>query len=69
MPFKSGLDACREIKADPLCCDVPIAFLSARSQENEIRAGLDAGASIFLVKPFSMSQLSDTVRTLLRKPA
>jgi CheY-like chemotaxis protein len=65
MPRVSGLEVCRQLKADPLCKQVPVAFLSGHNQDIEIRAGLEAGALYFLVKPFSTAQLSQCVRRLL----
>ncbi len=67
MPRLTGYDACRLIKADPDLRDIPVVFLSAKGQESEIQAGLNAGAEEYLLKPFAPHQLTDRVRAILSK--
>jgi len=67
MPRLTGYDACRLIKADPELRDIPVVFLSAKGQESEIQAGLNAGAEEYLLKPFAPNQLTDRVRAILSK--
>lgn len=67
MPRLTGYDACRLIKADPELKDIPVVFLSAKGQESEIQAGLNAGAEEYLLKPFAPNQLTDRVRAILSK--
>ena len=43
MPRMTGYDACRAMKANPRLRPIPVVFLSAKGQENEIQTGLDAG--------------------------
>lgn len=50
MPKKSGFDALDEIKADPETKDIPILILSNLGQDEDIKKGLDKGASDYLVK-------------------
>jgi two-component system KDP operon response regulator KdpE len=47
----------------------PIIILSARGQENDKIAGLDAGADDYLVKPFSVGELEARIRVALRHAA
>ncbi|WP_317984277.1 response regulator [Candidatus Dactylopiibacterium carminicum] len=47
--------------------ELPVLVLSARSQEQEKIAALDAGADDYLVKPFSRGELLARVRALLRR--
>lgn len=49
--------------------DLPILILSARTQEQEKIAALDAGADDYLTKPFSVAELRAHVRALLRRRA
>jgi DNA-binding response OmpR family regulator len=47
--------------------DIPVVFLSAKGQENEIQQGLDVGAEEYLLKPFAPDQLTSHVKTILAK--
>ena len=67
MPKMTGYDACRKIKADPEIAHIPVIFLSAKGQENEIGQGMDAGAEEYLLKPFAPDQLADRIKTILAK--
>jgi DNA-binding response OmpR family regulator len=67
MPRMTGYEACKAIKADEKTKDVPVVFLSAKGQEAEIRAGMQAGAVEYLLKPFSPDQLTAHVRAVLAK--
>jgi len=67
MPKMTGYDACRKIKADPDVMHIPVIFLSAKGQGNEIEQGLAAGAEEYLLKPFAPDQLTERVKTVLAK--
>ena len=67
MPRMTGYEACQAMKADPATAAIPVAILSAKGQESEIRDGLDAGASEYLLKPFSPMELTEKVAELLQK--
>jgi DNA-binding response OmpR family regulator len=67
MPRMTGYDACRALKASPDLKDIPVVFLSAKGQENEIQQGIDAGAEEYLLKPFAPDQLSLRVKTILAR--
>lgn len=66
MPRLNGYDACMKIKAYDKTQHIPIVFLSAKGQEAEIQAGMDAGATEYIIKPFSPDQLTERVQTILR---
>ena len=65
MPRMTGYDACAAIKEDPALQDIPVIFLSAKGQESEIKAGLSAGATEYLLKPFAPDQLTARIQTIL----
>jgi CheY-like chemotaxis protein len=65
MPRMTGYEACERIKADPSTRDIPVVFLSAKGQESEIQAGLQAGATEYILKPFSPDQLTERLRVIL----
>ena len=48
MPRMSGYEACEKIKSNQLTKDIPVVFLSAKGQENEIQTGLERGAREYI---------------------
>ena len=67
MPKMTGYEACKVMKANPDIKDIPVVFLTARGQENEIQQGLDVGAEEYLLKPFAPDQLTNRVKAILGK--
>ena len=68
MSVMDGPSACAVLKADPDLANVPVIFLTARSQESEIAQGLALGAAGYVTKPFDALTLGDKVRSLIGKP-
>jgi DNA-binding response OmpR family regulator len=64
LPDGSGLDLCRDLRRDSV---VPIIMLTARDAEIDRVVGLEMGADDYLVKPFSMAELTSRVRAILRR--
>ncbi len=69
MPGVSGLDAIRQIRADPSLADLPIILLTARAQESDFETGFDSGADDYITKPFSPRELAARVQALLSRSA
>ena len=67
MPRMTGYEACKVMKANPDLKDIPVVFLSAKGQENEIQQGLDAGAEAYLLKPFAPDQLTVRIKDILAR--
>jgi two-component system, OmpR family, phosphate regulon response regulator PhoB len=65
MPGRSGLEVCRELRANADTSGATIVMITARAQEADRRAGLEAGADRYLTKPFSPLELLDTLRDVL----
>ena len=65
MPEKDGLQACREIRARTSTQSIPVILLTARADEETKLAALSAGASDFLPKPFSTTELHVRIRNLV----
>jgi signal transduction histidine kinase len=65
MPEKDGLQACREIRARTPTQGIPIILLTARADEETKLAALSAGASDFLAKPFSTTELHVRIKNLV----
>jgi len=64
LPDVSGFDLCRRIRTES---EVPIIFLTARSDEIDRVVGLELGGDDYVVKPFSPRELSARVRARLRR--
>ncbi|MFQ5406815.1 MAG: response regulator transcription factor [Anaerolineales bacterium] len=67
MPRMTGYEACQMMKADPDLQAIPVVFLSAKGQESEVEAGLELGASDYILKPFAPDQLTQRVSDVLKK--
>lgn len=65
MPKMTGYEACREIKQIENFHDIPVIFLSAKGQDEEIQNGLEAGAAAYILKPFSPDDLTRRVSEIL----
>jgi two-component system phosphate regulon response regulator PhoB len=69
LPDGDGIDFCRELRADTALRDVPILFLTARSQEVDKVLGLEIGGDDYITKPFSPRELLARVKAHLRRGA
>jgi two-component system alkaline phosphatase synthesis response regulator PhoP len=67
MPFKNGVDACRELRQIPEFRQTLIVFLSAMNDENSEISGLQSGADDYLTKPIRPKALLSKVKALLRR--
>jgi signal transduction histidine kinase len=65
MPEKDGLQACREIRQRTSTQSIPVILLTARADEETKMAALSAGASDFLTKPFSTTELHVRIKNLV----
>ena len=64
LPDMDGFDLCRTIRQNS---DVPIMIVTARSDIQDVVAGLESGADDYLTKPFAPKELSARIRALLRR--
>ena len=69
LPDLDGLTICRELRRDPATKAIPILMLTARGDEPDKVAGLDAGADDYITKPFSTQELLARIRAVLRRRA
>src|SRR3990172_5268895 len=65
MPKLDGYETCRRLKQDPNLRHIPVIFLTAKSQESEVRKGLALGAVGYLIKPFNPMSLAAEIREIL----
>ncbi|MDB5871300.1 MAG: putative response regulator, OmpR [Ramlibacter sp.] len=69
LPGQSGLALARKWRGDPRTKTIPILMLTARGDEPDKVAGLDAGADDYITKPFSTQELLARIRAVLRRRA
>jgi two-component system, OmpR family, phosphate regulon response regulator PhoB len=67
LPGQSGIALARKWRADARTRSVPILMLTARGDEPDKVAGLDAGADDYITKPFSTQELLARIRAVLRR--
>jgi DNA-binding response OmpR family regulator len=65
MPSMSGFEACRALRHDPRTAHLPIIMMTGDTEPAVARAAFDAGATDYMSKPFSISQLRTRARTCL----
>jgi CheY-like chemotaxis protein len=69
MPGATGADLLRAIRSDPRRAGIPAIAMSAYNDEQSANQLLAAGADAFLMKPFTLQQLTSTLDGLLRGTA
>lgn len=69
MPGVDGFQVCRTIKEDPDLRAIPVIFVSAREQEDDVIRGLDVGAHDYVTKPFKLPVVLARVRSAARAKA
>jgi two-component system phosphate regulon response regulator PhoB len=69
MPRISGIEVCRELRADRRTAAVPIIMLTARAHPEDLEQAFAAGATDYIVKPFSPRDLLQRVESLLARVA
>jgi diguanylate cyclase (GGDEF)-like protein len=69
MPGIDGIEACRRLKADAATAGIPVIMISARDLEEDVVAGLDAGACDYVTKPFNVPIVLARVRSAARAKA
>ncbi|OFV98499.1 MAG: two-component system response regulator [Acidobacteria bacterium RIFCSPLOWO2_12_FULL_54_10] len=67
MPRMDGYEACRRLKQDPVLSHIPVIFLTAKTQESEIKKGLAVGAVGYLTKPFNPMNLVEDIMKVLEE--
>lgn len=67
MPVMDGMEACRQLKDNPDTKNIPVIFLTARSEEFAELAGFEAGADDYIAKPVRNRVLLSRVKAILRR--
>ena len=64
MPGMSGFDLCQVIKRNERLERVPVIFLTAKGSPQDYRTGMESGAVVYMVKPFSPEKLLQVVQMM-----
>jgi two-component system, OmpR family, response regulator MtrA len=64
LPTVDGIEVCRQLRAES---GVPVVMLTARTDTQDVIAGLEAGADDYVVKPFKPQELQARIRARLRR--
>ena len=65
MPKMNGFDVCNAVKNDLKISDVYIVLLTAKGQEFDRQRGIEAGADMYMTKPFNPDQVLEKAREVL----
>ena len=66
MPGMSGIEVCRQLKADSHFAHIPVILVTAKGLDSDIVAGLDAGADDYVSKPYNSRILMSRLEAVLR---
>ena len=67
MPVLNGLEACLQMRSDPILASIPILFLTVYRTISDRVQGLDHGADDYMTKPFDLLEFEARIRALLRR--
>lgn len=67
MPKLTGYEACRQIKQMDGLAQIPVIFLTAKGQDEEVQTGIDVGATAYIIKPFIPDELIRRVGEILKE--
>ncbi len=65
MPEMNGYDVCEKLRADERTKNVPVIFLTAKTQKDDIVKGFEVGGQDYITKPFDARELMERVKTQL----
>ncbi len=69
LPRQSGLDLCRRIRGDLVTKHLPMIVLTTMTRQEDVNAGLRAGADDYMCKPYDVEELILRCRRLLKRVA
>ena len=67
MPGMDGLEVCRRLKSDDITRDIPVIFLTADTDQEQLISGFRAGAVDYVTKPFLQDEVMLRIRTHLER--
>ncbi len=69
MPGMNGYEVLKELQKNPTASLIPFLFLTARSEKDQFRKGMDLGADDYLTKPYNKEAVLEAVKTRLKRYA
>ncbi len=66
MPGMDGIETCQRLKEDPEIGDIPVIFITAKTNKGDKLTGLDAGGVDYITKPIELDETMARIRTQLR---
>lgn len=69
LPKKSGFEVLKQLRTQPATKELPVLMLTAKGQQQDRKIAEELGASGFVTKPYSNSEVVDAVRQLLEQAA
>ncbi|MDI6785480.1 MAG: response regulator [bacterium] len=67
LPDISGYEICARLKNDSELKDIPVIILSAKTQMNDIKRGLDVGVDMYITKPFDPFNIAAQIEDVLQR--
>ncbi|MFM6026543.1 MAG: response regulator transcription factor [Dolichospermum sp.] len=67
MPGLNGYEVLQKLRQDPRCADIPLIFLTAKANRNDLRQGMCLGADDYITKPFEPTEILQAVKARLQK--
>jgi len=67
LPQMSGYEVCQKLKQDPATARLPIVMLTGQDKAEALSEGFEAGADMYINKPFSSRKLQAVVKAVLEK--
>lgn len=67
MPRMKGREVCARLRANPITEHIPVVFLTALGLPDHVKAGLDAGADDYIMKPFKPEELKERITVSLMR--
>ncbi|MZH02665.1 MAG: response regulator, partial [Nitrospinae bacterium] len=65
MPDMDGFETCRRLKSNELTRNIPVIFITGKTQTEDIEEGFSAGCEEYITKPFKYSEVRNRIRTHL----
>jgi DNA-binding response OmpR family regulator len=64
MPNKNGWEVLKEVRSNPKTSEMPVIFLTAKNEDDDMFRGYEMGATYYITKPFTKSQLLFGLNTI-----
>ncbi len=68
MPVMDGYEVILKLKTNPLTSEIPVIFLTAHSDVDDIVKGFESGAADYICKPFQKAELLSRIEVALKTP-